>query len=243
MELPDGNGWRIVKSVRGAKDRKIIAKLDAPLRTSRVRVQVLRELYEGHDRQYADVESIRVLDRTGRNCALSGVAPMHVSGVLEGELPPPAVAVARTSAEVLARFDRPVNAPAILRNKFGKGRAWLLTCAAIPNDATCLSNLCKLTLGESSFIVRTNDVGRFRFILTCVGDALVLHVIDAAVPATQYQSQLIEVSLTARQLGGRCQATLAGSDKVLTLSEKEGRIHFSVQPNPVATIVFNGAKR
>ncbi|MBM3891289.1 MAG: hypothetical protein FJ388_19425, partial [Verrucomicrobia bacterium] len=54
IELPDGKGWRVAKSIRDAKDRKIVAKLDPPAKTNRVRVKILRELYQGKDRPYAD---------------------------------------------------------------------------------------------------------------------------------------------------------------------------------------------
>ena len=66
IALPDGDGWRTVKSVRDAGERVILVKLDAPIRTDRVRVTISRELYQGQDRQHADAESIRVLDRAGR---------------------------------------------------------------------------------------------------------------------------------------------------------------------------------
>ena len=242
IEIPDGNGWRVAKSIRDAKDRKIVAKLEAPMKTGRIRVKIIRELYQGKDRQYADVESIRVLDRAGSNCARSAPVSVYVSGALTGALPPSAVAVAPTTAEVLARFDHTENAPAVLRNKVGKGQALLVTCNAVPDDATFWANLCKLTLGEPAYLVQTNDATRFRFIFTQTGDARVLHVIDAAVPADKYQPASVEISLAAQPLGGRNRAMLAGTDKTLAVSEKNGRLSFLVQPNPVATVVFKGGK-
>jgi hypothetical protein len=244
IELPEGDGWRIAKSVRGAEKGTVSAKLDTPVKTDRVRVKILRGLYRGADYQIAQVEAIRVFDHVGRNRASGKGQPVRVVGSFgESALPPAAVAVAPTSAEVLARFDRSENAPAILRNKVGKGQALLVTCTAVPDDGQFWANLCKLTLGEPSFIVSAKDAARFRFILTRVGDARVLHVIDAAVPAANYQPAVVEISLAAQQLGGRNQAMLAGGDKALTLSEKEGRLHFTVQPNPVATVVMKRAKR
>ncbi len=242
IELPEGDGWRVAKSIRGATDRKIVARLDAPVSTNRVRVSILHELYEGRDRSYADVEAIRVLDPGDRNRARSAVQPVRVSGEIEGELPPSAVAVAPTTAVVVARFDHPDQPPAVLRNKLGNGQALLVTCPAVPSDGPFWTSLCKLTLGEPAYLVSADDSERFRFISTQVGDARVLHVIDAAVPPKDYQPKLVEVSLAARQLGGRCQATLAGSDKAVALSEKDGRLHFTVQPAPVATVVLQGAK-
>jgi hypothetical protein len=129
-----------------------------------------------------------------------------------------------------------------LRNKLGNGQALLVTGPAVPRDGPFWTSLCKLTLGEPTLLVSADDSERFRFILTRVGDARILHVIDAAVPAKDYQPKSIEVSLVARHLGPRCQATLAGSDKAVALSEKDGRLYFTVQPAPVATVVLQGAK-
>jgi len=246
IELPDGSGWRVVKSIRDAKDRKIVAKLDAPARTNRIRVKILRELFNGDDRQYADVEAIRVLDRTGINRANGRFEPVRVVASLRDtaafSLPPSAIAVEPTTAEVLARFDNADKSPAILRNKFGQGHALLVTADAMPQEAPFWTALRNLALGGPTYVVSAEDAQRFRFILTRVRDAHVLHVIDAAVPATNYQLRQVEISLAAQRLGGACQATLAGRNKTLTLSEKGGRICFAVQPDPVATVVLKGVK-
>lgn len=242
IELPDGDGWRIATSIRGATDRKIVARLEAPTTTNRLRVSILHELYEGRDRSYADVEAIHVLDPSGRNRARSAIEPVRVSGAVEGELPPSAVAVAPTTVEVVARFDHPDQPPAVLRNRFGKGQALLVTCPAVPSDGPFWSSLCQLTLGEPAFVVSGDDSTRFRFILTRVGDARVLHVIDAAVPAKDYQPKAVKVSLAARHVGPRCQATLAGSGQAVAVLEKDGRLDLTVRPAPVATVVLHEAK-
>jgi CheY-like chemotaxis protein len=201
IEIPDGDGWRVAKSIRDAKERTIIATLDTPVKTNRVRVKILRELYEGRDRQHADVAGIRILDRT--------------------------------------RHDHAQNPP-IFQNKVGKGQMLLVTSKSLPGDAQFLSNLIKQALGEPSYVVSAAQAQRFRFILTQVRDARVLHVIDANVPARDYQPTSVEISLASQQLGGRTQARLAGSGKALKLSQKDGRPSFVVQPNPVATVVFEG---
>ncbi|MCX6927809.1 MAG: alpha-L-fucosidase [Verrucomicrobia bacterium] len=238
IELPEGGGWRVAKSVRSAKDRKIVAQLAAPKKTSRVRVKILRELYDGLDRQYADVESIRVLDRTGRNCARSGSRPVRVLGAVEGELPPSAVAVAATTAEVLARFDDSEKSPVVLRNRFGKGQAFLVTSPSACDDRMFWNSLRKLTVGEPWLIANAAECERFRFILTRVGDARVLHVIDAAVPGKNYQPRSVEISLTVEQFGSVRQALLAGNQAPLALTRKNGRIYFTASPNPVATVIL-----
>ncbi len=113
---------------------------------------------------------------------------------------------------------------------------------AVPSDGPFWSSLCQLTLGEPARVVSGDDSTRFRFLFTRVGCARVLHVIDAAVPAKDYQPKAVEVSLAARHLGPRCQATLAGSGQAVAILEKDGRLHFTVRPAPVATVVLQRAK-
>jgi len=202
VELPASDGWRVIKSIRGAKARKLIAKLDTPTKTSRVRVMILRELYRVKDCQKADVASIRILDRNGHDHA--GVE----------------------------------NAPAVLRSKAGKGEVLLVPCNSLPRAAQFWSDLSKLAFGEPAYLVSAEQAERFRFILTRVRDARVLHVIDAAVPADNYQPADVEVSLAAQLLAGRRCAALVGSNTALPVSEKNGWLSLVVQPNPVATIVL-----
>jgi hypothetical protein len=38
LELPDGEGWRVAKSIRGAGDRTIVARLDAPAKARSIRI-------------------------------------------------------------------------------------------------------------------------------------------------------------------------------------------------------------
>ena len=243
IELPDGNGWRVAKSIRDAKDRKLIAPLEPPVRTDHVRVRILRELYEGKDRSYADVESIRVLDRTGRNRASAAVGLARMVGALEGRVAPSAVTVTPTTAEVLARYDNADKSPAVLRNKFGQGVAWLVTCSTAPSDPQFWTHLHRLTLGEAMFSVNADEAGRFRCILTRAGEVHVLHVIDSAVPATGYRPQQVEISLSVQRLGTLQKATLAGDHQPLATNTNNGRLRFVVRPNPVASIVLNAASR
>ena len=245
IELPDGNGWRTATSVRDAKGLVIVAKLEAPVRSDRVRVKILRELHQGKDRQYADAASIRVFDRAGRNLASGEFIPVRLVSAAAGlagvALPPSAVEVEPTTAEVLARFDNAAKSPAVLRNGVGQGKALLATAipvAAGAEDSPFWGALRQAAIGEPALVVSDKVAARFRFIFTQVGQARVLHVIDAAVPASDYQPETIEVSLAKRQLGARRQATLAGSDRPLRLSERDGRFEFTAEPNPVAAIVF-----
>ena len=239
IELPDGDGWRVAKSIRGATDRKIVARLDAPATTHRIRVSILHELYEGRDRSYADVESIRVLDPSGRNRARSAIEPVRVSGAVEGELPPSAVAVAPTTAEVLARFDHPDHPPAVLRNRFGNGQALLVTCTAVPSDGPFWTSLCKLTLGEPAFLVSADDQRAVSF-----------HSHPRrrrARPARDRRRRPGErlpteigrsLSRGRGALAGGARRRWSAVTRPSRLSEKDGRLHFTVQPAPVATVVL-----
>jgi hypothetical protein len=242
IELPDGGGWRVAKSVRSAKERTIVVKLVAPPRTDRVRVKILRELFRGNDRQHADVESIRVLDVTGNNRAIGKFEPVRLvtttADLQKLTLPPSAVAVEPTTAEVLARFDNADKSPALLCNRFGKGRAFLLTTTVVGDDAQLWTALRNIALGEPMFSVSADDARRFRFILTRVGEARVLHVIDAEVTAANYKPQTVEISLALQRLGRLREATRAGSGKPLKFSEANGRIAFALCPDPVATAVL-----
>jgi hypothetical protein len=156
-------------------------------------------------------------------------------------LPPSAIAVEPTTAEVLAHFDNADKSPAILRNRFGQGSAILVTAAATTHDAPLWAVLRDLALGGPKYVVNAEDAQRFRFILTRAAGAHVLHVIDAAVPASNYKPQAVTISLAAQRLGNIRRATLAGSGKALTLSEKDGRLSFVIEPDPVATVVLKGA--
>jgi CheY-like chemotaxis protein len=238
VELPDGDGWRVVRSIRGAAAPKIIAELPAPAKTDRVRVRILRELYEGQDRQYADVAALRVLDSTGSNQAKGTVTPVRVLGELAGQLPPSALAVTPTTADVLARWDQPHQPPAVLRNRFGKGHAWLVTCDTLPDDVPFWSALRQHVLGEPTYLVSAKHAERYRFVLTRVGADHVLHVIDAAVPAKDYQPVPVAISLAGPAFGGIHQALLAESNQPVALARTNGRTDLTVVPGPVATVVL-----
>ena len=115
VELPDGDGWRVVKSVRDATDQEISVSLDEPASTDRIRVSILRELYEGEDRQYADVEAIRVLDADGHDhsanrpdavpLAWKSAEARRAFADADVAILPVASQVRPTTAKVLATFE------------------------------------------------------------------------------------------------------------------------------------------
>jgi hypothetical protein len=245
VELPQTNGWQTVKSVRDAKQRIILVAFDAPEKASRLRVKILSERYQGKDRDYADVASIRVLDGSGRDLAAKP-KPIQLTGAgYEGAaLMAPTAAVEPVSAEVLARFEPVGNLPAVLRRSVGQGKVFTVTASwsAEPGaDAAFGAVFCKEVLGERTLMVSDETSRRFRFILTQAAGAHVLHVIDAAVPASDYKPVPVEISLAADRVGHPKRITLADDDKAVAVSEENGRIKFTVQPNPVATVVLKGA--
>ncbi|MFV2070148.1 MAG: alpha-L-fucosidase, partial [Pirellulales bacterium] len=75
VEAKDQDGWKVVGSVRGATTRGLSVTFD-PVQTKVLRVTILRELYQGQDRQYADVEAIRVLDKERRDCSTNRGIPI-----------------------------------------------------------------------------------------------------------------------------------------------------------------------
>jgi hypothetical protein len=242
IELPDANSWRVVKSIRGATQPTLTARLDAPAKTHRVRVKILRELYQGKDRQHADAAAIRILDRSGRNWASGEYEPVRLADTaagLEGlTLAPPAVAVAPTTAEVLARFDHADKSPAILCNRCGKGRAILVAATTAGKDTSLWQALLRLAMDQPTLAVSPDDAHRFRFVLTRAAGARVLHVIDSAVPSVDYKPRPVSISMAAQRLGNPRQALLPIADKPLALLTRNGRLSLTVHPDPVATIVF-----
>jgi hypothetical protein len=252
VEWADGAAWRPAASVRNAPGRTITLPLATPATTNRIRVTIRRELYEGKDRQYADVEAIRVLDRRGRNWAAAGNKPLEVrsasadwAGWFPGplSLAPWAVAVEPTSAEVVARFDLPGDPPAMTRNRFGRGQVIFVAVSdqtLRANDAFW-SGLRRWVRGGPTLDVSPVDASRFRFILTRVGENHVLHVVDAAVSAAGYRPKSVSISLDANRLGQPRRAFLAGSNQPVPIDRVgsgDERIRFVVTPDPVASVVL-----
>ncbi len=249
VEWADGSTWRPAGSIRNATNRTIILRCEPPVKTDRIRVTILRELFEGKDRQYADVESVRVLDEAGHNWASSVSRPISVRGTTAEyapafraslAIPPWAVAVEPTTAEVVARFELPDSPPAITRNRFGNGQVIYVAASdqVLRDNRGFWAGLRQLVLGAATIAVDGDDADRFRFILTKVDNAHVLHVIDSVVVATGYQAKSVAISLDIKRLGEPRQAVVLENDKTLTISRQGDRIRFVVLPDPVASVVL-----
>ncbi|HUT94379.1 MAG TPA: alpha-L-fucosidase, partial [Thermoguttaceae bacterium] len=174
VEAHDGSAWKLVGSVRGAESRAISIALDKPVRTARIRVTILRELFQGEDRPYADVEAIRVVDTAGRDVSTNRAAPIPVvpaapdmQQALAGApvaILPMAVQVRPTTAEVIARLDDPSRSPAVLRNRFGRGQAILIATseASFAPESPFWAALRRLTIGRPTLTCDRQAADRYR---------------------------------------------------------------------------------
>jgi len=209
-------------------------------------VKILRELYQGGDRQYADVESIRILDAAGRDRSTSRAAQLplvataedlrRVLGAEPVSCPPMAVDVEPTTAEVVARLDRGDGPPAILRNRCGKGEALLVTTTETAFRGH--GALARIAAGEPTMACSDQARSRYRFVLTRVGDRHVLHVIDPVAAGAKFRAAEVQISLRAERLGGPGEARLAGEAEPLPTRRDGAAVTFTVRPDPVASIVL-----
>jgi hypothetical protein len=249
VEAYDGSEWRLVGSARGADNRTISLRLEKPVRADKIRVKILRELYQSEDRQYADVEAVRIVDTAGRDVSTDDSPSVPVvptapdlQRALEEEPPltilPMAVRVRPTTAEAIARLDDEARSPALLCNRFGRGEAILVTTseASFRGSPPFWSVLRRLVIGEPTLACDENTLDRYRFILTRVGEGHVLHVIDRAA-AADYEPAEITVSLASDRFAGLKAAALVGGTPVATKQEG-GRTTLQLRPDPVASVVL-----
>ncbi|NQT13673.1 MAG: hypothetical protein HQ582_13050 [Planctomycetes bacterium] len=251
VEAHAAGSWKLLKSIRNATSRVISGPLDAPVRTDRIRVTILRELFEGKDRQYADVEAIRVLDTAGRDCSTNRAQPVAVTATAPdlrraiGQEPlsflPMAVRVKPTGAEVIAELDNADRSPAVLLNRFGRGQAILVTTSegSFQENGPFWAALRRLVVGEPTLACDEKAMDRYRFILTRAADAHVLHVIDSTAGAADYQPADVALSLEAERFGAFQRAELVGSAAPLAIQTGDGRITFTLRPDPVASVVLH----
>jgi len=250
IEAFEGDEWKQISSVQGASTREIAIPLTPPVHVEKLRVKILKELYQGEDRQYADVRAVRVLDTKGRDW-VGGAAtripltfddPDTARAFEDSPVAwaPMAVSVEPTTANTVAHLQAKAPAAAILKHRFGDGEAHLITTSdgAFRIDHPFWSGLARLAAGEPTLVVNAEDGHRYRFIMTRIANSHVLHVIDSQTDLPGKPTQQISVSLLSASLSDPANATLVGADEPLTLSQDGGRISFVVQPDPVATIVF-----
>jgi len=250
VETHDGRGWTPAGSVRGADQRSISIALPQPVRTNKIRVTVLRELFRGEDRQYADVEAIRVIDTADRDVsthrpaqvALVPTAPDLQQALAAGPVAirPMAVRVEPTAAEVIARLDEPSRAPAVLRHRLGRGQAILVATseASFAEDSPFWAAVRRLTIGRPTLTCDAEAADRYRLVLTRVGDRHVLHAIDRAARSPEYEPAELRVSLAMERFGGMGRASLVGSDAPIEVTRKDGLATLVLRPDPVVSVVL-----
>lgn len=250
LEADEGGQWKRLHSARGAASRTISLALAAPTRVEKLRVKILRELYQGQDRQYADVQAIRVLDAKGHDWVSGSAARVPLTfddprlrlafGDARPAWIPMAVRVEGTGARTAASLQCSGTPPAILANHFGSGEAYLVTTGdgALDKDDPFWAGLARLAAGEPTVLLGPEDARRYRLVLTRVAGAHVLHVIDSQADASKAPPPPVSISLSASKLGGVSQATQIGRDAPLELSNRAGRTSLIVQPDPVASVVL-----
>ncbi len=250
VEAPEGDGWRLLKSVRNATGQVITVSLDKTITTDRIRVKILGELYQGQDREYADVEAIRILDATGYDHAANRPTTVALKwasarakrtfGDVDFAISPMALQVKPTTAEVLAELDTEGDHPVILRNRFGKGEAILIATseAALQENAAFWGGLRTATVGEPT--ISCSQIARYRLILTQVDGKHVLHVIDQTTTTSGWQPADVTISLNAERLGNPrlCRLRTGGSSRAVKTRRDGGRISFVLRPDPVASVVL-----
>lgn len=250
VEVEQGGQWQRIKSVAGASGRTLPVPLTPPVRTEKVRVKILRELYQNQDRQYADVGAVRVLDSKGHDWVRGTAARIPVdfqdSEVqrLFGDAPlgwtPQAVGVEPATARTIAHLRLQPPAAAILGHPYGRGQAYTITAsdACCERDDPFWAGVARLAAGEPTLTVHPGDAQRCRLILTRAAGAHVLHVIDSQADLPGAPLHPVSLSLTLERLGNPRQATLIGRDGPLEMTHENGRGTLIVHPDPLATVVF-----
>ncbi len=248
VEAHDGKGWKLVQSVRGAKTTRVALPLPTPAKTRLVRVKILRELYGGQNRELADVATIRVFDKAGRDRASEEVPRVPLVDMAAelkrafGDRPvaflPMAVQVEPTTAEVLARLANEGRSPAILRNRFGSGEAILIAPgeAALSGNAAFWAGLRTLVIGKPT--LSSTRMDRYRIILTRIDGAHVLHVIDREARNARYEPAEVSISLETDRLGGLREARLVPGNSALKTAIEDGRMTLTLRPDPVASVLL-----
>ena len=242
FEADVAGSWKLIKKIRNAPKRVISVTADAPVRTGRIRVRILKELYQGKDRQYADVEAVRIFDKTGRDRSTNpaGVPLKAVAKELadiRAGFPPTVVRVEPTTAQVLAKLDAPGQWPAVLRNRFGKGEALLIAAdeSSLANHPAFWTALSKLAFAAPA--VHCPDPARYLTVLTRLPDGHALHVIDRHAAVATSKPGTVRVTLAAKRLG-ITQAKAVSGQLLKTTVGANGEMTLDLQPDPVVSVVL-----
>jgi hypothetical protein len=250
IETDQSGKWKQIKDIRNATGREIRVAFTPPAKVVKLRIKILRELYQNEDRQYADLAAIRVLDTQGRDWVGGAAARIPLTfreqsaqrmfGALPIAWPPMAVRTETTSARVIANLQGTSSAAAILSNHFGAGEAYLITTGdgALDVHHPSWAGLARLAAGDPTVVVSGEDARRYRIILTRVAGAHVLHVIDSQADTPNLVPRRVSVSLLSARLGDPQQATRVSGREPSRLRREGARISLVVRPDPVATVIL-----
>ncbi len=207
-----------------------------------------------------DVLGARLVGEVGEGGAsqMTASVPLKIvdstaAGIFDNvTIAPRAVRVEPVGAKVVAFLQNEPQAAAILKNTFGRGEAWLITAgdASFAEKSPLWAGLVRL-MGGPTVTVEPTDASRYRIILTRVAGGQALHLIDKAVsdgghalqPVNErvkrdYTAQQVTITLDAKRLGTPRKARLIGSNEVVAVSAKDGKITFSIKPDPVASVML-----
>jgi alpha-L-fucosidase-like protein/glycosyl hydrolase family 42 (putative beta-galactosidase) len=153
---------------------------------------------------------------------------------------PRAVNVEATTAKIVASLQAKDSAAAILKNRFKAGEAYLITTTdgALDADDPFWTGLARLAAGQPTLSVKAEDARRYRIIATRIDDAHVIHVIDSQTDLPGSPPRKVPISLLSARLGNFQTATLVGSNEPLEISAEGPMISFTVEPDPVASVIL-----
>ena len=78
----------------------------------------------------------------------------------------------------------------------------------------------------------------YRIVLTRAAGKHVLHAIDSQADVPGTRGRPVPISVLSERLGDPDRARLVGSDQPLVLSRDGRRISFTIEPDPVASVIF-----
>ena len=177
------------------------------------------------DSEYFSEDSARNLVRGSLNSWYSEGTPM-------------AVKVEATTAQVIARANDENGPPMILTNRYGDGEAMLITAGegAFQGNPSFWSWLGRHAVGNPTLTCSEKD--RYRIIVTRVGNAHAVHLIDTATGDPAYETKTVRISLETKRFGDLQGAWLVGSEAALKTTRDEGKMTFELRPDPVASVLL-----
>ncbi len=127
IEAWQNNAWEVVASIRNAATPVLSIPLDKTVHVDKIRVKILKELFLGQDRSHADLEEIQGFGETAIRIKKHDSRTRRAFSDEAMIFSPMMVRVKPTTAKAIATLDDEEQTPLILRNRFGRGEALLVT--------------------------------------------------------------------------------------------------------------------